>query len=90
MRGLGSPNSDDWRKSLALCLLCGRSLRIFTGVTNPQNRLLALCGKTSYSSLSNVIQEKWNRDKMGNKGFGNDFYVNFLRKQINAINLKRF
>ena len=22
MRGWGSPNSDDWRKSLALCLLC--------------------------------------------------------------------
>ncbi len=22
-RGWGSPNSDDWRKSLALCLLCG-------------------------------------------------------------------
>ncbi len=21
--GVGSPNSDDWRKSLALCLLCG-------------------------------------------------------------------
>jgi hypothetical protein len=21
-RGWGSPNSDDWRKSLALCLLC--------------------------------------------------------------------
>jgi hypothetical protein len=27
---------------------------------------------------------------MGNKGFGDDFYVNFLRKQINSINLKRF
>ncbi len=23
LRGWGSPNSDDWRKSLALCLLCG-------------------------------------------------------------------
>ncbi len=23
VRGWGSPNSDDWRKSLALCLLCG-------------------------------------------------------------------
>ncbi len=22
LRGWGSPNSDDWRKSLALCLLC--------------------------------------------------------------------
>jgi hypothetical protein len=22
VRGWGSPNSDDWRKSLALCLLC--------------------------------------------------------------------
>jgi hypothetical protein len=22
--GWGSPNSDDWRKSLALCLLCGK------------------------------------------------------------------
>ncbi len=24
VRGWVSPNSDDWRKSLALCLLCGR------------------------------------------------------------------
>ncbi len=23
VRGLGSPNFDDWRKSLAICLLCG-------------------------------------------------------------------
>jgi hypothetical protein len=23
VRGWGSPNSDDWRKSLSLCLLCG-------------------------------------------------------------------
>ncbi len=23
VRGWGSPNSDDWRESLALCLLCG-------------------------------------------------------------------
>ncbi len=23
VRGWGSPNSDDWRKSLAICLLCG-------------------------------------------------------------------
>jgi hypothetical protein len=23
LKGMGSPNSDDWRKSLALCLLCG-------------------------------------------------------------------
>jgi hypothetical protein len=23
VRGCGNPNSDDWRKSLALCLLCG-------------------------------------------------------------------
>jgi hypothetical protein len=23
VRGLGSPNSDDWRKSFELCLLCG-------------------------------------------------------------------
>jgi hypothetical protein len=26
VRGWGSPNSDDWRKSLALCLLCGYDL----------------------------------------------------------------
>ncbi len=25
MRGWRSPNSDDWRKSLALCLLCGKN-----------------------------------------------------------------
>jgi hypothetical protein len=28
VEGLGGPNSDDWRKSLSLCLLCG--LYIFT------------------------------------------------------------
>ncbi len=32
MRGWGSPNSDDWRKSLALCLLCG--------VGQPNNNIL--------------------------------------------------
>jgi hypothetical protein len=26
VRGRGSPNSDDWRKSLALCLLCARAI----------------------------------------------------------------
>ncbi len=26
VRGWGSPNSNDWRKSLALCLLCGYAL----------------------------------------------------------------
>ncbi len=25
VRGWGSPNSNDWRKSLALCLLCGKT-----------------------------------------------------------------
>ncbi len=27
VRGWGSPNSDDWRKSLALCLLCGCAMQ---------------------------------------------------------------
>ncbi len=27
LRGWGIPNSDDWRKTLALCLLCGRGGR---------------------------------------------------------------
>ncbi len=27
VRGWGIPNSDDWRKSLALCLLCGATNR---------------------------------------------------------------
>ncbi len=31
VRGRGSPNSDDWRKSLALCLLCG--LRVYDSRT---------------------------------------------------------
>ncbi len=26
-RGWGSPNSDDWRKSLALCQLCGAGVQ---------------------------------------------------------------
>jgi hypothetical protein len=29
-KGLGSPYSDDWRKSLALCLLCGAQYSVFT------------------------------------------------------------
>ncbi len=28
VRGWGSPNSDDWRKSLAFCLLCGTACRV--------------------------------------------------------------
>ncbi len=30
VRGWGSPNSDDWRKSLALCLLCGLRNLLYT------------------------------------------------------------
>jgi hypothetical protein len=26
VRGWGSPNSDDWRKSVAICLLCGSTV----------------------------------------------------------------
>jgi hypothetical protein len=26
VKGWGSPNADDWRKSLALCLLCGATI----------------------------------------------------------------
>jgi hypothetical protein len=28
--GVGSPNSDDWRKSLAFCLLCGTNSTFFS------------------------------------------------------------
>ncbi len=36
LKGWGSPNSDDWRKSLALCLLCGY---IYTSVPEPELRI---------------------------------------------------
>jgi hypothetical protein len=40
-RGWGSPSSDDWRKSLALCLLCGLSKQFSVLITvfqrNQQN-----------------------------------------------------
>ncbi len=32
VRGWGSPNSDDWRKSLSLCLLCGPTFICNTSV----------------------------------------------------------
>jgi hypothetical protein len=32
VRGWGSPNSDDWRKSLALCLLCGEDTALLAVV----------------------------------------------------------
>jgi hypothetical protein len=36
VRGVESPNSDDWRKGLALCLLCGcAQLPFFLSVVNP-------------------------------------------------------
>jgi hypothetical protein len=28
VRGWGSPNSDNWRKSLVLCLLCDGNIRL--------------------------------------------------------------
>ena len=28
VKGWGSPHSDDWRKSLALCLPCGKSISL--------------------------------------------------------------
>jgi hypothetical protein len=33
VRGWGSPNSYDWRKSLALCLLCRFILHLFPSIT---------------------------------------------------------
>ncbi len=30
--GVGGPNSDDWRESLALCLLCGRPSVFFYSI----------------------------------------------------------
>jgi hypothetical protein len=35
VRGWGSLNSNDWRKSLALCLLCGRNTCSFKSLTAP-------------------------------------------------------
>jgi hypothetical protein len=35
VRGWGSPNSKDWRKSLALCLLCGMKSANVSGCKSP-------------------------------------------------------
>jgi hypothetical protein len=32
VRGWGSPNSDDWRKSLALCLLCAAHSQVLSSL----------------------------------------------------------
>jgi hypothetical protein len=39
VRGWGSPNSDDWRKSLALCLLCALLLQKLGSVFSLSTRL---------------------------------------------------
>ncbi len=59
VRGWGSPNSDDWRKSLALCLLCGMksanvsrfgvNLPYFLSLLGPTWVLL---GKKAYTKCS--------------------------------------
>ena len=41
----GSPNSDDWRKSLALCLLCDLFFYLFQGSENLTSALAELQGK---------------------------------------------
>jgi hypothetical protein len=65
--------------------------RIFIREANPQCRLSSLCGRKVIQVIECiVIQKKWNRLKMGNKGFGDDVYLNFLRKQVNAITFKLF
>ncbi len=39
MRGWGSPNPDDWRKSLTLCLLCGTYCTVNVAKKSYQKRL---------------------------------------------------
>ncbi len=48
VRGWGSPNFDDWRKSLALCLLCGGD------ATFPYHSVTSLCIATSCTLLDFV------------------------------------
>ncbi len=54
LRGRGRPNSDDWRKSLALCLLCSvykRNIKsakcslLYSMQCTHQLRTMALCGQ---------------------------------------------
>jgi hypothetical protein len=48
VRGWGSPNSDDWRKSLALCLLCDFDLEFIKGINS---MYLAASPKLSSANL---------------------------------------
>ncbi len=47
VRGWGSPNSDDWRESLVLCLLCRLTSHIRPDTT-PQTVSNSVCFKTTF------------------------------------------
>ncbi len=57
LRGWGSSNSDDWRKSLALCLLCGLASRR-VGKMNEKLNFQQYIGSFSSTSYSNIPPSK--------------------------------
>jgi hypothetical protein len=57
LKGWGSPNSDDWRRNLALCLLCGEHPpRIcWSGESAREARLAMLGGEARLPTVTQLV-----------------------------------
>ncbi len=61
VRGWGRPNSNDWRKSLALCLLCGLTLPV-EGLLIRTTKTSRCCKLDSlFHSVLRLDPENWTR-----------------------------
>jgi hypothetical protein len=63
LSGWGSPNSNDWRKSLSLCLLCGTDRGKECGSGEREGSYFCpCCGRGDGESHSSL---KWRREEGG-------------------------
>jgi hypothetical protein len=58
VRGWGSPNSDDWRKSLALCLLCGMKSAKVSRCQSPKFFIRAHLSAPSKKGIHSALIKK--------------------------------
>ncbi len=70
VRGWGSPNSDDWRKSLALCLFC------VWGVLTEQ-QILLYWGKVEHVLATTLAHIWFSRDMWNSKVSLSSFFLLF-------------
>jgi hypothetical protein len=79
VRGWGSPNSDDWRKSLALCLLCGNIVPVFAVILSLSTSLSPLVPITDWSANDQLSEPQ--------KGEHSQYYLHYKPFPLMTISL---